>query len=141
MRALIVPARVLFALIFVTAGLSHLGGEGVAYAQAAGVPLAKVAVPLSGLLALAGGLSIALGYRARLGGIAIALFLVPVTLSLHAFWSVSDPMMAQLQQAMFFKNVALLGGALAFTYFGAGAYSLDARRGTAPLPVPATNLA
>ena len=128
MRYSILAGRILFAGIFIMAGLSHVRGEGVEYAVAAGVPLAKLAVPLSGVLALAGGLSIALGYHAKLGAAALALFLVPVTLSMHAFWSVSDPMMAQLQQVMFFKNVSLLGGALTFLYFGAGELSLDARR-------------
>jgi uroporphyrinogen-III decarboxylase len=40
---------------------------------------------------------------------------------------VTDPMNAQLQQVMFLKNLGLLGGALAFAHFGAGAYSVDAR--------------
>ena len=55
-------------------------------------------------------------------------FLVPVTLSMHAFWAVKDPMMAQMQFAMFMKNLGLLGGALLVAHFGAGPYSLDARR-------------
>jgi len=36
-------------------------------------------------------------------------------------------MMVQIQQAMFFKNVALLGAALLLTHFGPGPLSLDAR--------------
>ena len=128
MRYTIIPARVLFASIFIVAAFGHFSAAEIGYAAAAGVPLAKIAVPLSGILALAGGLSIALGYHAKLGALAIVVFLVPVTLALHAFWNESDPMMRQLQQAMFMKNVSLLGGALAFAVFGAGAYSLDARR-------------
>ena len=59
-------------------------------------------------------------------------FLVPVTLSMHAFWAVKDPMMAQMQFSMFMKNLGLLGGALLLTHFGAGPYSIDARRPTLP---------
>ena len=55
-------------------------------------------------------------------------FLVPVTLSMHAFWAAKDPMMAQMQFAMFMKNLGLLGGALLVAHLGAGPYSLDARR-------------
>jgi len=129
MRYTILPARILFAAIFISSGIAHFtSAEMVTYAAAAGVPLAKLAVPLSGVLALAGGLSLALGYRAKLGAWALVAFLVPVTLAMHAFWGVSDPMMRQMQQVMFFKNVALIGGALAFAYFGAGPLSLDARR-------------
>ena len=85
-------------------------------------------MPLSGLLASAGGLSILLGYRARLGAALVVLFLVPVTLAMHRFWGVPDPMMAQMQQAMFMKNFAMLGGVLLVSYFGAGPFSFDARR-------------
>jgi uncharacterized membrane protein YphA (DoxX/SURF4 family) len=51
-------------------------------------PLASIAVPLSGVLAIAGGLSILLGYRAKLGACLIVVFLVPVTLMMHRFWTV-----------------------------------------------------
>jgi len=77
------------------------------------------------------GLSVLLGYRARLGAWLIVLFLVPVSLTMHAFWAVQDPMMRQFQMAMFMKNIGLLGGALLITQFGAGPMSLDARP-TAP---------
>src|SRR5262249_34059636 len=90
-----------------------------------GVPFASIAVPISGLFAIIGGLSIALGYRTRLGAWLIVLFLVSVTIMMHAFWNVSDPMMRQMQMANFLKNVSLLRGALAFTYFGAGPVSID----------------
>ncbi|HEY0723164.1 MAG TPA: DoxX family protein, partial [Pyrinomonadaceae bacterium] len=98
------------------------------FAASQGVPLASVTVPLSGILALAGGLSILLGYRARLGAWLIALFLVPVTLMMHKFWAIADPMMQQIQMVLFMKNIAILGGALLISQFGAGPLSLDARR-------------
>jgi putative oxidoreductase len=92
------------------------------------VPFAALAVPLSGVFALAGGLSVLLGYRAKVGAWLIALFLVPVTFMMHKFWTVHDPMMAQMQMIMFLKNMAILGGALLISQFGAGPWSLDARR-------------
>ncbi|MCA9677520.1 MAG: DoxX family protein [Kofleriaceae bacterium] len=119
--------RVLFALLFVDAALGHFKPETVAYAQASGVPLANLAVPASGVLALVAALSIAVGYRARWGAIGIVAFLVPVTLMMHKFWAISDPGMAQLQRIMFLKNVSLVGAALYLAYAGAGALSLDAR--------------
>lgn len=111
-----------------TAGPNHFAKQAIAYAATQGVPLASVAVPLSGLLAIAGGLSILLGYRAKVGAWLIVLFLVPVTLMMHKFWTVGDPMMAQIQMIMFMKNIAMLGGALLISQFGAGPLSLDARR-------------
>jgi putative oxidoreductase len=39
---------------------------------------------------------------------------------------------AMMQQQMFFKNIAVVGGLLVLVAFGAGAFSLDAKRaGTA----------
>jgi putative oxidoreductase len=80
------------------------------------------------VVAIAGGLGILLGYRAKLGGWLLVLFLVPVTLMMHKFWLVQDPMMAQIQMILFMKNVSMLGGALLISRFGAGPFSLDARR-------------
>lgn len=86
--------------------------------------MAEFLVPAAGILILLGGLSILLGYRARMGAWLIVIFLVPVTLIVHRFWGMSDPVRASLQQVMFLKNLALLGGALIITYFGSGPFSL-----------------
>jgi len=90
--------------------------------------MAGLLVPASGILALVGGLSILLGYRAKMGAWLLVLFLVPVTVMMHNFWAVKDPMMAQMQMAMFLKNVTMLGGALLISQLGAGPWSFDARR-------------
>ena len=120
--------RLLFALIFLMAGANHFSGQTIAYAASQGVPMASIAVPLSGVLALVGGLSILLGYRVRIGAWLIALFLVGVTPMMHNFWTVTDPMMHQMQMVMFMKNVSMLGGALLISQLGARPWSLDNRR-------------
>ena len=76
-------------------------------------------------MAFAGGLSIVLGYKAKLGAWLIILFLVPVTLMMHNFWTIKDPMMRRMQQLMFMKNLSMLGAALLIAYFGAGPLSID----------------
>ncbi len=125
----VVPlGRALFVAIFLMSAPMHFTKQMIGYAEQQGVPLAGIAVPISGVLALLGGLSILLGYRARLGAWLLVLFLVPVTLMMHRFWGVADPMMARLQQAMFMKNLSILGGALLITYFGAGPLSVDGGR-------------
>lgn len=124
---IVLLGRFLFGLIFLMAGLNHFASQTIAYAASQGVPLASVLVPLSGAIAALGALSILFGFRARLGAWLIVLFLVGVT-PLHNFWAVSDRMMHQLQMVMFMKNLAMLGSALLLTQFGAGPWSLDARR-------------
>ena len=126
--AVVVLGRFLFAAIFLMFGSAHFSKQMIGYAASQGVPMASFAVPFSGLLAVAGGLSVLLGYRAKLGAWFIILFLVPVTLMMHKFWAVSDPMMAQIQMSMFMKNLSLIGAALLITQFGAGPLSFDARR-------------
>jgi putative oxidoreductase len=129
-RFLIPVGRALLAAIFVMSGFTHFSSATAGYAAAQGVPLARLAVPLSGILALLGGLSVLLGYRARVGAGLLLLFLVPVTLAMHRFWAAPDAMAAQLHMVMFMKNLGLMGGALMVAHFGAGPYSLDARRET-----------
>jgi putative oxidoreductase len=129
LTATLVPVgRAFFAAIFLMALRVHFDPATIAYARSSGVPFAEFLVPASGVLAFLGGLSVLLGWRARLGAAMLVAFLVPVTLSMHAFWAVKDPMMAQMQFAMFMKNLGLLGGALLVAHLGAGPYSLDARR-------------
>src|SRR6202047_1992814 len=126
--AVVVLGRFFFALIFLFAAPNHFTRQTIAFSASQGVPLASILVPFSGVLAFAGGLSILLGYRAKLGAWLLVLFLIPVTLMMHKFWAVQDPMMAQMHMAMFMKNVAMLGSALLISQFGAGPFSLDARR-------------
>lgn len=112
MPVLFVVGRVLFALIFLIAAPRHFTAEAAAHATALGVPLARIAVPLSGLLAIAGGLSVATGYRVPWGAFALIAFLVPVTVMMHAFWRLDDPAQLAIQRAHFVKNVALIGACL-----------------------------
>jgi putative oxidoreductase len=136
MRYVVLVGRFFFAAIFLMTLVGHFSSQTIGYAAQQGLPLAGVLVPLSGIVAGAGALSIILGYQARLGAWLLVLFLIPVTLMFHAFWAVPDPMMAQLQQAMFMKNLSMLGGALLIAYFGAGPLSLDARRERADAVAP-----
>jgi len=128
---LVPVGRFLYSAIFLMTVLGHFSPGYVAYATQQGVPAAGFLVPLSGVIATVGGLSVTFGYKAKLGAWLLVLFLVPVTIKMHAFWAVPDPMMRGVQIAMFMKNVSMLGAALLIAHFGAGPLSLDARR--APL--------
>jgi putative oxidoreductase len=125
MRILFPVARVLFAAIFIAAAPRHFTHEGIQHAADVGVPLAKLLVPVSGVMALAGGLSVALGWKARWGAWTLIAFLIPVTAMMHAFWRQVDPAAFHTQQAMFMKNLSMLGAALLVTQFGAGRISID----------------
>jgi putative oxidoreductase len=129
--SVLVPVgRALFSAIFIVAAFGHFSQATIDMAAGQGVPLAALAVPLSGVMSLIGGLSVLLGYHARLGALLLVAFLLPVTFMMHKFWAISDPMLAQMHMAMFMKNVALIGGALLIVHFGAGPLSIDSRRQT-----------
>jgi putative oxidoreductase len=128
MKILVLLGRVLYALIFLVAGCSHFSKASIAYAASQGVPLAEFAVPLSGLMALLGGLMVAVGFKTRIGAWMLVLFLIPVTVMMHNFWAMTDPMMVQMHQGMFMKNLSMLGAALFISQMGAGPFSWDARR-------------
>lgn len=130
MKYTILLGRILFSFIFVMASIGHFSKQTIEYAAAQGIPLATIAVPLSGVIALLGGLSIALGYKAKWGAWLLVLFLVPATVMMHNFWAVHDIMLAQMHQVMFMKNLSMLGAALLISYFGAGPLSLDGRQKT-----------
>jgi len=97
---------------------SHFQQPAISHAAKAGVPMASIVVPLSGVIAILGGLSIALGYKAKWGAWLIVLFLVPVTVVMHPFWKAPD------QQTNFMKNLSMLGAALLITQVGSGPMSL-----------------
>lgn len=127
-RFLVPIGRILFALIFLAAVPGHFTQAAIGYALQAGVPMPEIGVPLTGIVAGLGGLSILLGLKARWGAWLIVLFLVPVTLMMHNFWTVADAAARAVQQGMFMKNVSMLGGALMIAYFGAGPFSIDRLR-------------
>jgi putative oxidoreductase len=128
MKAIVVIGRLLFSLIFILSGFSHFSDQAIEHAASKGVPFASFAVPFAGMLAIVGGLSIALGWMARVGAVLIILFLIPVTAMMHDFWTLTDPMMRITQRIMFMKNISMLGGAILIAWFGAGPWSIDARR-------------
>jgi putative oxidoreductase len=125
MRAIVPIGRVLFALIFIASVVGHFSSAEISEAAAHGVPLATILVPLAGLIALVGGVSVLLGYRARFGALLLLVFLVPVTLIMHKFWGLPDPQTAMLQKINFMKNTSLIGTCLLIMYHGSGPYSLD----------------
>jgi putative oxidoreductase len=105
--------RVLLSVIFILSGLGKLPHfHDVAGMMAGkGIPLASVALAITLLIEIGGGLMLLTGYKARYAALVIAIWLVPVTLVFHNFWAVPA---AQQQDQMinFLKNLAIIGGLL-----------------------------
>jgi putative oxidoreductase len=119
MDILFLIGRILFVIVFISSGATvHLlqRRQGIEYAKSYGVPMAEVGVPLTGLMAVIGGVFVALGLWGDLGALLIAAFLLLITPLMHAFWRETDPMQKQMQLVNFTKNTGLLGGALVLFY-------------------------
>jgi putative oxidoreductase len=118
--------RIMIAVIFIMAGADKLFGhtaQTVQMMQAYGVPLASLLVYPAGIIELFAGLALAVGYRARIAALALALFTVLVTPIFHAFWDVpADQVMNQM--LFFTKNLAIIGGLLHILAHGARRFAL-----------------
>jgi uncharacterized membrane protein YphA (DoxX/SURF4 family) len=114
MDVVLVIGRVLFALLFINSGIAHLTKleAMTGYAKYKKVPAAKLGVIVSGLMILIGGLYVALGIYADLGALLIALFLIPTSFLMHAFWKETDATAKQNETIGFFKNLSMAGAAL-----------------------------
>jgi putative oxidoreductase len=114
MRALFVLGRAMFGGYFVYNGLNHFLNHKMMsqYAASKGVSNADVAVPTSGSLLVAGGLSVIAGIKPRQGLVSIIAFLIPVSLQMHRFWEVEGQQERMSEMVNFMKNMALVGAAL-----------------------------
>ena len=113
MDVLFLLGRVLFGGFFIYSGIRHFQHLDMmaGFSGSKGVPAPKLAVRVSGLLILFGGLSILLGIRPFVGVAMITLFLFPVTFWIHNYWDDEDPMTRINNEVNFLKNLALLGAA------------------------------
>ncbi len=107
--------RLVFGGFFLYNGIKHLKERKsfTGYAQSKNVPMAEAAVTATGVALIAGGTSILLGIKPKLGAAAIATFLGGVSPVMHDFWRIEDPNQRMNEMINFTKNLALLGGALA----------------------------
>ena len=112
-------ARLLFAPVFLVSGGWKLldWGFWLAYTEAFGLPAAPLLLAGSVVVELGAGLALAVGYRQRVVGAVLALYLIPTTVLFHPFWAAgSDQVVAQTTN--FLKNLAIIGGLVLFVALG-----------------------
>src|SRR5512143_3618047 len=121
--------RLLLAVLFLPAGIGKLTGFAgtVGYIAAVGLPMPQVAAALALVVEIAGGAALIAGYGTRVVAIVLAAFTLVASYFFHNYWALpADQQM--IPQLLFFKNIAVVGGLLTLAAFGAGAWSVDARR-------------
>lgn len=123
-----VAGRFFLSLIFIMSGLSKIGGweQTIQYMASKGMPMTSSFLFGAIFLEIGGGLSLLLGFRAKIGAIALIVFLIPATFIFHNFWSY-EGMEQQTQMIMFMKNLSIMGGLILILGFGSGPLSFDNR--------------
>jgi putative oxidoreductase len=124
--ALALVGRILLGSIFVLSGFQKLMGFSglVASITGKGLPLPEVLAVLTIAIELGAGLLLVVGWKARWAALLIFLFIIPVSLTFHNFWTMEGAQ-AAMNKVQFLKNVAIMGGMLMVAAFGPGRYSLD----------------
>jgi len=123
---IVLIGRILLSIIFIIAGfgkLTDISGT-AAYFAMYGLPGGAATAVVTGLVELLGGLAILVGFQTRIAAWVLAIFSVATALVAHTGWSDMN------QLIHFQKNLAMAGGFLVLATYGAGALSVDARRGS-----------
>lgn len=111
--------RVFFSMIFIVSGMNHFVKlkEMSGYAQAKGVPAANFGTILVGVMILAGGILVLLGWHRFIGGglVAISMFLTATLM--HPFWKETDPAAKMNEMIHFMKDLSLCGAALLIAFY------------------------
>ncbi len=115
MRAPFLLGRLMFGGYFIMSGINHFKNKGqmTQYTAAKNVPQPEVAVSATGAALIAGGASILLGVKPKLGAAGLVGFLVGVSPIMHDFWKQESPEQRMSEMVNFTKNMALVGGAMA----------------------------
>jgi putative oxidoreductase len=129
---LALAGRLLMAVLFLPAGIGKLTGfAGTAgYIASAGLPMPQLAAVLALVVEVGGAAALIAGFGTRVAALALAAFTLVASYFFHAYWAVPAEQQ-MMQQLLFYKNMAVIGGLLTIAAWGAGAWSVDARRGKA----------
>lgn len=121
--------RLLLAALFLPAGIGKLTGFAgtVGYITSVGLPMPSVAAAIAATVEIVGSLALIAGFGTRGAALVLALFTLVASYFFHNYWAAPADQQF-MQQLLFFKNIAVTGGLLTVAAWGAGAWSVDARR-------------
>ena len=108
---LFILGRILLGGYFLQNAYNHFkNADGLTgYAQSKGVWSPKIAVLITGIMMLLGGLGILFGVYIEYAVALLVLFLLGTLWKMHRYWEVADPMMRMGEHVNFYKNLALIG--------------------------------
>ncbi len=104
-----------------------MAAQGMPQDEILGIPAHKYLLCGAIVFLILGGLSVAAGFKARLGACMLLLFLAGATYYFHDFWN-AEADQKPTEMIQFLKNLALSGTMLFIIANGAGPGSLDQRK-------------
>ena len=104
--------------------------------EAEGVHAPKIMLGGAILVLIAGSLSIAAGFKARIGATLLLVFHLLATYFIRDFWTQEDPVAKQEYMIQFLKNTSMMGAMLLIIAHGPGLMSIDGRKIARRPPVP-----
>jgi len=118
--------RILIAYMFVPSGFGKLMGfAGTAgYIASKGVPFPEICAAIAVFAELGLGLALLAGFQTKWAALGLAIFVAVITPIFHNYWAVPEAQV-MMQKLNFTKNLAIVGGLLAYAAFGAGRFSID----------------
>ena len=123
----LIVGRLAMGIIFFQSGLAKLTALGAFSGSLGnrGVPFPDFWGPVGAISEFVGGTLIMLGLGTRYAAALIVIFVIIATAISHRYWEFAEPA-RRLQQGQFYKNLAIIGGALFLFICAAGRFSLDA---------------
>ena len=123
----LIVGRLAMGIIFFQSGLAKLTALGAFSGSLGnrGVPFPDFWGPVGAISEFVGGTLIILGLGTRYAAALIVIFVIIATAISHRYWEFPEPA-RRLQQGQFYKNLAIIGGALFLFICAAGRFSLDA---------------
>ena len=116
--------RIMIGGIFAMSGLTKIVGYAATAGmiESAGLPLARFGAAIAIIVEVGLGLLLLLGWRVRPVAAALVVWCFLTAVFFHRNFADQNMMIH------FLKNLMIAGGLLQIVHFGAGAFSLDARR-------------
>jgi len=91
------------------------------------IPVASLLLALALVVMLLGSIALIFGYYTRQGALVLFAYTVVVTVLIHDYWRIYNPIDRSADFDLFIRNIAIAGGLLFLVGMGPGPFAIDNR--------------
>jgi len=119
--------RVLIGAIYVASGVSKIPGYAATgqYMASEHMPMIPMLLPAAIVVEIVGGLSVIVGYKARISAFILAGYSILATTIFNHFWTMPPGAMHETVMHLYMSTIVMVGACLFITGMGPGALSLE----------------